>query len=575
MYKNEKEYNKFKSIAHKLDGLFDDSYKYAAIFNVSNEEASEFVDQFSIEKNLAQRGNYNAREFIINNYTKIISHESVEELLGIEKKEIFSIINFKHILKNSTYILYEMILSIYDISYIIDKFNLCNLDKAVVIKSFDDMKLELKLTGKDIKYVAGELAEEIRIKYTSEVDQIKFFSTLLFAKEIGQDVIDTLQYHNINEIGVRDKDYIYIVYKKAKIWLEVLSIQDDDTLKNILNHNAEASNGNFDEQNPTCIAAKESGSRVTVAAYSVTPTDDSYYYNERVFNVSGISLENLRDIYGTIDETIYQLLVLNQLGRGSYLCTGADMGVGKTTLFSAMLEKVPNKWGIGIIDTQNELSLKSKYPHKNIYTLIEDGKMPVNQLFEIVLKQARDIVGVGEINKPDEVLGLLDASLRLNAGACGSFHTSLVELTVQNLRNLLMRTGLYKNEDIAENDIASGIDILLHLSNHQKDRDRIVIDSITEIEAIGYNYELEPLIGHEHTYKEKIGRTLELAQSYLYKRMHHKNYRYRKIIQFNHTNDEWDVVNLPSQMYQKKIAYHTGKELLNTVIDHLESRMIR
>jgi hypothetical protein len=38
------------------------------------------------------------------------------------------------------------------------------------------------------------------------------------------------------------------------------------------------------------------------------------------------------------------------------------MGVGKSTFLLAMMEKVPDMWGIGILDTQNELQARKKYP---------------------------------------------------------------------------------------------------------------------------------------------------------------------------------------------------------------------
>ncbi|WP_113675854.1 ATPase, T2SS/T4P/T4SS family [Vallitalea guaymasensis] len=566
MYTNKKQYKEFKDIAHTIDKIFDDEDRYAAVFNISKEDAKKEIVLLSNEKDHAQLGDKDSRNFIINQYTKILNHDNLKSILSIDRKAIFKLIDFNNITNNSDYILFEMLLSIYDISEMIDKYNLCNLDKALSTEIKDGFELEVKLTSEDIKKVAKIDEELLKSRFKEQVDQIRFFSTVLFTKEIGQDIVDTLQFHNINEIGIRDKDYIYIVYKSAKIWLEFLRFMDDDTLRNILSHNAEESNHEFDEQNPVCISSKRSGARVTMAAYSVTPTNDSYYYNERIFNLPNISLEKMNDIYNTINNLVYEFLVLNQKGKGSFLCTGSDMGVGKSSFLSAMLGKVPNRWGLGIIDTQNELKLKERYPNKNVYTLIENGILSVDKLFEIMLKQARDVVGVGEINKPDEVAGLIDAALRLNAGACGTLHSGKPKYVVPNLRNLLMRTKLYNDAETAENDIAAGLDIIIHLAHHRKNNKRIIVESITEIQYLDHDTVLQPLIGEDYNNKQKLCRFLELGQHYLFKKMYSKNYKYNTIIQFDHDKDNWVTKNLPSENYFDKISRYVGNQQINEFI---------
>lgn len=562
MFRNKRTYSLFKDIAYKIDSIIDQADQYSVVFNVSLADAKKEVDIISKEKNQAQLGDKNSRDFIINQYTLMLNQDTLKRVIGIDIDKIYALVNFEQILNNDDYIIFEMLLDLYDISYLIDKYKIGNLDRVLSIDNEDENDIEIAMTTRHIRKIAKDNVSILINKYKNQVQRLKFFSMILFTKELGGDVIDTLQFHNINEIGIRDKDYIYIVYRKTKIWLKFLSILDNKTLENILLHNAELSKKDFDQQNPVCISNKLSGARVTIAAYSVTPDNDSNYYNERIFNIPDIRLEDMRDKYKTINQLVFKFLTLNQKGKGSFLCTGSDMGVGKSTFLSTMIGKVPSKWGIGMIDTQNELKLKQKFPSKNIYTLIENGILSVQNLFEIVLKQARDVVGVGEINKPDEVAGLIDAALRLNAGACGTLHSAKPEFVVQNLRNLLMRTELYNNADVAEMDIASGIDIIIHLAHHKKDTKRIIVDSITEIEYIDQEDKVEPLTGYQ-SYNDKIDRLIDLAQIYIYKTMYCKHYRYNTIIQYDYKMDDWVGVNLPSQRYFNKMSYYVDNKKID------------
>jgi hypothetical protein len=94
-------------------------------------------------------------------------------------------------------------------------------------------------------------------------------------------------------------------------------------------------------QNPIVVTSKYNSSRISVAGYDVTPSDKDFYYNERIFNVEVVTLERLRDDYHTINDIMYNLFMLNQAGRGSFIVSGSDMGVGKSTFLLSMIGKCP------------------------------------------------------------------------------------------------------------------------------------------------------------------------------------------------------------------------------------------
>jgi len=243
------------------------------------------------------------------------------------------------------------------------------------------------------------------------------------------------------------------------------------------------------------------------------------------------------------------------------------MGVGKSTFLLAMMEKIPDCWGIGILDTQNELQAHQKFPWKNIKTLIQNSKRTISECFVTMLKMAREIIYVGEITTSFEVAELINASLRLNAGVGATMHSASPFEVITNLRNLMMGTGMYNRPEVAEADAARGIDIIIHLA--KLPGGRIVVENIVEIvhEEDCYNSELV-LNGPN---RQKISNLLNMAQLALKKYIHNRSYRYNEIFRYDHFKGEWIPVNLPTGQYFGKIAKYVDKSEIEKFIKHFSS----
>ena len=67
-------------------------------------------------------------------------------------------------------------------------------------------------------------------KYSNKRERLNFICLLLYAVSYGQSCIESLQYKDVNEIGILNKDYIYVVYKGAKIHLKFLHFDNNGTI---------------------------------------------------------------------------------------------------------------------------------------------------------------------------------------------------------------------------------------------------------------------------------------------------------------------------------------------------------
>ena len=425
-----------------------DSVRFSEIYHVDRVKAEKAIRSFTSVKDMAALGNKNARQNIVDYYVRILESYDKSALDEMINKAV----DFINIEKNLPEVVFELLLADFSFEEIWRHYLEVVSDTTVMEESA-------------LMTTAIEMAKKTYFleKYSNKRERLNFVCLLLYAVSYGQSCIESLQYKDINEIGVLNKDYIYVVYKGTKIHLKFLSFDNSGTIINIQKKTTQKSALNYDMQNPMLVTAKSNSNRISVAGYDVTPSEEDLYYNERIFNLDVVSLEDIKEKYNTIDNNILEFLKFNQKGRGSFIVSGSDMGVGKSTFLLSMIGEYPSSWGIGILDPQNELQVGQKFPNKNVITLVENSKRNMAQCFAYLLKTSRDVLVVSEITLPEEVSELVNSALRLNAGVSATMHSFSPAEVVPNLRNLMMKTPMYKDKNTAEEDIANCIDLIIHL----------------------------------------------------------------------------------------------------------------
>ncbi len=517
-----------ESFKERVDNLFKDIDVYQSFFGIKKrEQAKEDVKRFQDFKKMSI-GNKEARTYVINQYLLALM-----KVIQISSEELSRVIDFNNLINNDKRVLFEILLEMYDMSELINKY-----------------EIKINMTEKKLEEIIKNEEEHINKRFYDLKSRVKVLATILYTINDGKNLIDTLTYHAINEVGIRDKDYIYIIYKGKKIHLEFLNFNKTSIIKNIQYKTSRNASLKYDESNPTVTTTLNNSNRVTIAGYSAVPSGDYWYYNERIFNLGAITLEDLRDTFNTIDQKIYDLLIIHIKGRGSHLVSGSDMGVGKTTFLTAMIEKIPDDWGIGILDSQDEIQAQIKFSHKNIKPLIENPHRTIEALFQQMLKMSRDIEIVGEIVKSEHMAEMMNAALRLNAGVGGTIHLRSPYEAVTNCVNLLMRTNMYDNSKTAERDVSRAIDLVIHLAKLPEGR--IIVESIVEIEYIQNNHLIKSQLDDSRA--KRVSNLINMAQLALQKYLYPHTFTYRELIKYDILKDDWIVINHPSEDYFKKLT---------------------
>lgn len=540
-YLNSKEW---KELIDIVANSLSDSTRFAETYKVDKNKAEKAIRTFTAMKDLAALGVKVARQGIVDYYIKLLETYNQSRLEELMNKAV----DFQDIANNRPEVIFELLLADFSFEEIWKSCEPFNKESSV-------------LEEKVLILAANDIQEKTRFmeKYVLKREKLNFICILLYAVSYGQSCIEALQYKDINEIGILNKDYIYVIYKGLKIRLKFLSFDNSGTIINIQKKTTQKSALNYDMQNPMLVTAKNNSNRISVAGYDVTPGDEDFYYNERIFNLNVVSLEELRDKYNTLNDKMVEFLKFNQKGRGSFIVSGSDMGVGKSTFLLSMIGEYPSCWGIGILDQQNELQIGVKYPEKNVITLVENSKRSLAQCFAYLLKTSRDVLVVSEITLPEEVSELVNSALRLNAGVSATMHSFSPKEVIPNLRNLMMKTPMYQDKSTAEEDIAGCIDLIIHLKRLVSGR--IVVDSIHEVYLD--KSRREEYIQKNFAKRDSQYVMQELAQlgiEYLTELMAGRQYRLKTLFEFCEEKDLWIMPEKPSEQYLKKMSRYAGIE---------------
>lgn len=414
----------------------------------------------------AVAGDQNAKNYVINKIIKVLTTE-----LDIHQENINYIINFSDIQKLSYYYQFHIISLKYDISKIIDKYN----DEYMII-DFSD--IGNNIFSKEIfeKIVETELNEQnLQLDY---IEKVNVIANIVYAEVYGLSIIDRLEFMDINEIGVNGYQYIWIQHRGSKIWLEFLEYPDNNLLNNVCK-NAVSFNSKFDlsPSNPGIICQRFDGSRITC---SLQPFYSEPTINLRRFNLGNFNPDKMVKL-GTLDELSKDLLKVLIKGRSNIIIAGG-MGDGKSTTLMTLINFVPGSRAIGTIEENLELRLKTRHPSKNVIEAQAVPGKPISSAFEFMLKQARDIVILGEITNSEEATQLINVMLRLCRGSMGTFHSENPKAVIINLRNLLLKSGFYHNEMVAQADVIEAVNIVIQMTHDNKGRR--FVDYITEIEPV-------------------------------------------------------------------------------------------
>ena len=337
--------------------------------------------------------------------------------------------------------------------------------------------------------------------------------------------IDSSMVNNVLDHKVpRACDSIWIMFSGKSIRLAFLSFGSESELKRVCQNIYKYNNpGQLSDTNGYKINEMKDGSRVVV----VRPTfSETWGFFIRKFDVTRASLEQL--IRDPGKEEAIDLMKFIVKGARIIALTG-EQGTGKTTMLMAMIENIYETLNIRVQETAFELHLRKIYPTRNILSFRETETVSGQEGLDVQKKTDGSVNIIGEVATDPVASWMIQAAQVASKFTLFTHHAKTFPDLVTALRNSMLRTGVFKNETVAEEQVVSVLNFNVHLvKDFRGDR---YIQRITEcipvVDKNDYNYNSRK----ESTLEGKIDTFIENSTKYYAKETNKELYKYQNILE--------------------------------------------
>lgn len=311
----------------------------------------------------------------------------------------------------------------------------------------------------------------LTLSQRGELEQILFNS--LRKLDVLQELLEDTE---ITEIMVNGADHIF--YEKGGwIYESDRRFSSRDKLNDVIQQIAGYSNRMVNEASPIVDARLPDGSRVNIVLEPVSI--DGAAVSIRKFPKNPIRMEDMIRCGSITAEAAEFLKILVRAGYNIFVSGGT--GSGKTTFLNALSQYIPEEERIITIEDSAELQLLEK---KNLVRLETrnantGGVLPITirELIRTALRMRPSRIIVGEC-RGAEALDVLQAMNTGHDGSLSTGHANSCRDMLSRLETMVLM-GMELPLPAVRNQIASGIDILVHLGR-LRDGSRRVLD-IAEI----------------------------------------------------------------------------------------------
>ena len=345
-----------------------------------------------------------------------------------------------------------------------------------------------------------------------------------FLSQVAQTDGDYLKQITENKVP-RACDSIWIFFQGKSIRLAFLSFGRESELKRVCQNIYKYNNpGQLSDTNGYKINEMKDGSRVVVVRPSFSET---WAFFVRKFDVKRATLEQLVRAEGADDA----IALLKFLVKGArILAITGEQGSGKTTLLMGMIENIYETMNIRVQETAFELHLRKIYPTRNILSFRETDTISGQQGLDVQKKTDGSVNIIGEVATDPVASWMIQAAQVASKFTLFTHHAKTFPNLVTALRNSMLRTGVFKNEKTAEEQVVQVLNFNIHQVKDFKGKR--YIERITECIPIEEKNEYTFEHRNQKTLEGKFDKFFDNATHYFTKSTDRQLYEYRNILEY-------------------------------------------
>lgn len=285
----------------------------------------------------------------------------------------------------------------------------------------------------------------------------------------------------VTEVMVNGDDAIY-VERAGKLYLTEARFVSLDHLRQVIERIVSAVGRRIDESTPLVDARLPDGSRVNAVIPPLSV--DGPMLTIRKFAKTAFTAADLVEM-GTLGPQSAEFVDACVRGKRNILISGGT-GTGKTTLLNVVSSFIPDNERIVTIEDAVELQLRQRHVirlESRPPNIEGRGAIPIRELLRNSLRMRPDRIVVGEV-RGGEALDMLQAMNTGHEGSISTLHANSPRDAMARLETMVLMAGLELPIRAIREQIASALDVVIHLSRMRDGTRRVVaISEVTGMEG--------------------------------------------------------------------------------------------
>ncbi|WP_426333435.1 ATPase, T2SS/T4P/T4SS family [Paenibacillus silvae] len=349
---------------------------------------------------------------------------------------------------------------------------------------------------------------------------------------------------------------VWIFFRGKSIHLSFLSFETDLELKRVCQNIYKYDNpGQLTETNGFKVNEMKDGSRVVVVR---PPFAESWAFFVRKFDLPNMKLDHLISSKDTANAELARDMIKYLMKGAQVTAFTGPQGSGKTSLVMASVKYIYATLTLRIQEMTFELHLRRLYPQRNSLALRETENITGQAGLDLQKKTDGSVNILGEVATDPVAAWMIQMSQVASLFTIFTHHATSARELVWSLRNSLLKTGVFQNERIAEEQVANAVQWDVHMRKEMNGKR--YIERITEITPVRFEsdtLEHDEVLCKGDSIESKLDALVNLQRE-VYRRNSGRVWTARNIIEYR--NGEYVAVSPISPEKIEKMLFHMNEE---------------
>ncbi|WP_438350944.1 ATPase, T2SS/T4P/T4SS family [Paenibacillus sp. FA6] len=264
-----------------------------------------------------------------------------------------------------------------------------------------------------------------------------------------------------NNVNLMAHDSVWIFFKGKSIHLSFLTFGSESELIRVCQNIYKYKNpGQLSEHNGFKVNEMKDGSRIVVVR---PPFSESWAFFVRKFDTQSATLDQLINNNIRNRKLVINLLTFLIKGGRVTAITGSQ-GSGKTTLLMALVKYINATYTLRVQEMSFELHLRKIYKRRNILTFRETDTISGQEGLDLQKKTDGTVNILGEVATDRVAAWMIQMTQVASLFTIFTHHAKTFQNLIYSLRNSLLKTNVFNDEKIAEEEVVRVINFNVHLS---------------------------------------------------------------------------------------------------------------